>query len=69
MLDLVELVSGIAEILLSWRIYFSFALAAGAIFVVIALVPNETARWIICTPIGLAGLIGGFYWQIKSERT
>jgi hypothetical protein len=67
MLELLELFSSIGELLLSWRLYVSFAIAASLVFFVFMLVPSEIARWVICTPIAITGVVGGFYWQIKAD--
>ncbi len=67
MLDLIELISSIGELFLSWRLYVSWFIAIALIFAVFGLTSNEIARWIICTPIGILGFVGGFYWQIKAD--
>jgi hypothetical protein len=67
-LDLLEFFSSIGELLLSWRLYLSFAIALGLVWLVFLLIPNEVARWVICTPIVIIGVVGGFYWQIKSDK-
>jgi hypothetical protein len=67
-LDLIELVSSIGELLLSWRLYLSFIIALGIVWLVFAFVPNEIARWIICSPVVIIGVVGGFYWQIRADR-
>jgi hypothetical protein len=68
MLDLIEFFSSIGELFLSWRLYFSLAITAGLVFLVFMFVPSETARWIICTPVGVLGVVGAFYWQIKADK-
>lgn len=68
MLDVLDFISWIVESFLSWRLFLSLCITAGIIFFVFVLVHDESARWVICTPIGLAGLILGFRWQKKSER-
>ena len=68
MLDLHETVSSIAELLTSWRLFLSLAVTVGLVVLVLMLVPNEIARWIICTPIVILGAIGSFYWQAKADR-
>lgn len=67
MLSLLELVSGIAELFLSWRLYVGFAVTAGVCWLLISLVPNETAQWVICVAPGLIGVFLSFRWQIRAD--
>ena len=67
MLDLLEVISWIGEWFLSWRLFLSLAITAGIIFLIFAITPDQTVRWVLCTPIALAGVIIGFRWQIKSD--
>ena len=67
MLSLIEVILDIAEIFLSWRLYVMIALNALVIWGVISLVPDQTARWIICVPLGIVGVVVGFYWQVRAD--
>lgn len=66
MLDLIEFIGGIFEWLLSWRFFLVLAVTAGIIFLIIAIIPNETIRWAVCTPIAIAGVFFGLCWENKS---
>ena len=66
--DLLEFLGGILDLFLSWRLLVSLCITAGIIFLVFTKVDNQTARWVVGTPIALAGLILGFRWQNKSDR-
>ena len=66
MLDLIEFISWICEWLLSWRFFLALAVTAGIIFLIIAIIPNQTIRVALCTPIAIAGVIFGLRWQNKS---
>lgn len=67
MLSLLEVVSDIAELFLSWRLYLGIAVTAGLCWLLISLVPNETAQWVICVPLGLIGVFLSFRWQIRAD--
>ncbi len=67
MLDLIDFISWIGEWLLSWRFFLALAVTAGIIFLIIAIIPDQTTRWAVCTPIAIAGVIFGLRWQNKSE--
>lgn len=67
MLSLLEFVSDVADLFLSWRMYVGFAVTAGLCWLVISLVPNETAQWAICVPFGLVGVFLSFRWQIRAD--
>lgn len=63
MLALLELILGLGEILLSWRLFLVLALTGTLWYAVVSFVPNETAQWIMCAILGVCGLCAGFYWQ------
>ena len=69
MADLLEFLSWIFDLFLSWRLLVSICITAGIIFLVFTKVDNQTARWVVSTPIALAGLILGFRWQNESDRS
>lgn len=63
MLDLLELL----EVFLSWRLYVGWALTGVLCVALGEVIPNETARLVVLIPIGAAGFVLAFYWQIKAE--
>lgn len=67
MLSLLDFVFGIAELFLSWRLYVGFAVTAGLCWLLISFLPNETAQWLVCVPLGLVGVFLSFRWQIRAD--
>ena len=67
MLDVLDFITSIIDGFVSWRLFLSLCITGGIIFLVFVLVHDQSARWVICMPIGLAGLILGFRWQKNSE--
>jgi hypothetical protein len=67
MSELVEFILWIGEWLLSWRLYVGFALTALACWLLVSAIPDYAARWIICSPLGLAGVFLSFRWQIRAD--
>jgi len=67
MLSLIETILEVGEIFLSWRLYVMIALTALVIWVVISLVSDQTARWVICVPLGIIGFVVGFCWQVRAD--
>ena len=66
--DILEFLGGILETLLSWRLLVSLCITAAIIFFIFTVVSDSTTRWVICAPIGIAGVILGLRWQGKAER-
>ncbi len=64
---LIDLTLVIVEMLDSWRVYVGIASSVIVIWFVITVVSNETARWLICVPLGILGVGFGFYWQARSD--
>ena len=65
---LFELVADIAEFILSWRLIFGIGLTISICVALVGILPNDTVRWIICLPIGLAGTGISFWWQISADK-
>jgi hypothetical protein len=63
MLDFIEL----GEYFLSWRLFLGFALTGLLCWLIVSVVSNQTAQWVICTPIALAGIILSFRWQDRAD--
>lgn len=68
MLGLLDLILAIGDLLMSWRMYVGLAVTAGLCWLTVSLVPNETAQWAICVPVGVVGLIASFLWQIRADH-
>ena len=67
MVDVLEILSWILDLFLTWRLFISLCITAGIIFLVCTAVHDPTARWVIGSPIALAGVILGFRWQNASD--
>ncbi len=67
MLGLVDFVLGIGEFFFSWRLYVRLALTALACWLVVSVIPNQTAQWAICVPLGLLGLFLRFRSQVRAD--
>lgn len=52
MLGLLDLVFAIGDLLMSWRMYVGLAVTAGLCWLIASFLPNETAQWAVCVPIG-----------------
>jgi len=57
----------IGDLFLSWRLYVGIAITAALCWLVFSLIPNETWAWIVCTPLGIAGLFLSFRWQVRAD--
>ena len=67
MLGLLDFIFGIGELFLSWRLYVGFALTGVACLLLVFVIPNQTAQWVICAPLGLIGAFLSFRWQIRAD--
>ena len=67
MLGLIEFVLWIGEWLVSWRLYVGFLLTALACWLLVLVIPNQPAQWVICVPLGLIGVFLSFRWQIRAD--
>jgi hypothetical protein len=67
MLGFLDFVVGIVDFLANWRLGFGLALTAFACLLIVLLVPNHAARWILCVPIGLVGMFFTFRWQHRAD--
>ena len=67
MLDVLDFITALIDGFVYWRLFLSLCIMGGIIFLVFVLVHDQSARWVICMPIGLVGLILGFRWQKNSE--
>ena len=68
LLDLLEL----GELFLSWRLYVGMAVTVALCAVAFSLIPSGAPGWVawsVCTPIGVAGVILSFAWQVRSDSS
>ena len=63
LIDLLE----IGDLLLSWRLYVGIAITFALCWLVFQATPSETIRWTACAPIGIAGVLLSFRWQINAD--
>lgn len=67
MLGLLDFVVGVVDFLVYWRVGLGLALTALACWLLVLLIPGNTGQWIICVPVGLAGVYFSFRWQHRAE--
>lgn len=67
MLGLLDLVFAIGDLLMSWRMYVGLAVTAGVCWLIASFLPNETAQWAVCVPIGVIGLVASIRWQLRAD--
>ena len=65
---LIELIADIAEFVLSWRLIFGIGVTVSICLLLVAALPNDTIRSIVCVPIGLTGICLSFWWQISADK-
>ena len=65
---LIELIADIAEFVLSWRLIFGIGVTVSICLLLVAALPNDTIRSIVCVPIGLTGIGLSFWWQISADK-
>ena len=57
----------IGELFLSWRLYVGLAITAATCWAIVSLVSNQGMQLAICIPIGVAGLIASWRWQVRAD--
>ena len=67
MLGLMDFVVGIVDSLAYWRVGFGIALTGLACWLTVVLIPNDTAKLMLCLPLVLIGVFFSFRWQHRSE--
>lgn len=65
MLDWLEII----DLFLSWRWWVGLGLTALLCWLIISIVSSQAAQLLICSPIGLAGAVFSFRWQMKADRS
>ena len=65
MLDWLE----IGELFLSWRLYVGLALTGLLCWLIISIVSSQAVQLVICIPVGLAGAVLSFRWQIEADSS
>ena len=66
MSELLDLISGIGELILSWRFYLCAIPAISVTMMAFAQLQNQLLAWLIAVPVMLAGIVGGFMWQARA---
>ena len=64
--DLLE----IGELFLSWRLYVGLAFTVALCVLAFSLIPSSApdwVDWVVCVPIGVAGAILSFAWQVRAD--
>ena len=67
MLDLLELISGIGELLCSWRFYLCLFLSFAVVGLVYWLIPDRSICLAVSIPVAVIGLVTGIVWQIRKD--
>jgi hypothetical protein len=67
MLDLLELISGIGELLCSWRFYLCLFLTVAVIGLIYWLIPDQAVCLAISIPVAVIGIGTGIVWQIRKD--
>lgn len=68
MLSLIELITGSAEWLSSWRLFVGLAATAAIAVAVIGLLPVGVIQWAVGMPIAILGAFLSFWWQIRADE-
>jgi len=67
MLGLLDFVVWIVDLLAYWRLCLGLALTVLACGLLVLVIPDHLARWIICVPLGVVGVFLTFRWQHRSD--
>ncbi|MFD0739779.1 hypothetical protein ACFQZQ_10850 [Lysobacter koreensis] len=62
-----DFIVGIVDLFAYWRLGVGLALTALACWLLVVLIPNDTAQWIVCIPLGLVGVFLVFRWQHRAD--
>jgi hypothetical protein len=65
--EIFEFVSGVGELLASWRFYLCAIPAIAVAVAVGTQLQNQVLAWVIAAPVLLAGIGGGFYWEWRAR--
>lgn len=65
MLDWLE----IGELFLSWRLYVGLALTGLLCWLIVSIVSSQAVQLVICIPVGLAGVVLSFRWQMEADSS
>ena len=63
LLELLEFLGFVADIAIAWRMWLTWAATAFVVHAIVTHLPNETARAILGTPIGIGGAALGAIWE------
>lgn len=67
MLGILDFFVAIFDWLVYWRLGLRVALTGLACGLLCLAIPDTTMRWVICVPLGMAGLFLSIRWQNRSD--
>ena len=67
MASLLELITGVLELLSSWRLLVGLTMAVIVCLLLAEAVPDGTATWLVCVPVALVGVYFSFRWQLRAD--
>ena len=53
--------------LIGWRFFVVLIPTAGLVWALSMLLPSGNTHDLVCTALGVAGIIGGMLWQMQSQ--
>ena len=62
-MDIIEIVDGIFDLILSWRFSLCFLIGIGLGALILWAVPHETIAWILAVVVFLCSCVVGVYWD------
>ena len=57
----------LGQFFMAWRMFLVWGVTFVVDFLLATHLSSETAMWILCTSIGVAGFAGGIWWQFASD--
>ena len=66
--SLQSLLGGFLEFFASWRFYLGVICSVPVAIWLHERFSNETWVWFVSIPLVLLGIVGGFIWQLKSDK-
>jgi chromate transport protein ChrA len=64
---MLDFILGIGELLVSRRLYVGLAVTAIICWMIVSLVPSQSLQLAICIPLGVAGLVASWRWQVRAD--